>query len=241
MNSKNGHLAIIPARSGSKRLPGKNIMPLAGKPLIAWSITAALESELFDRVIFSTDSEEYAELAKKYGAEIPCLREKNLATDHATSVAVVLDVLKRVENSGISYDYTTLLQPTSPLRNADDIKAAWDIMKEKKATSVISVCKCEHPPEWCNVLPDDNSMKGFIKPEVLKSNYVNRTKYRINGAIYMIKTSTLKKNKSFFTDEAFALVMPQERSIDIDNEPDFILAESIINKKRKHKNGQSNY
>ncbi|ELV2779730.1 acylneuraminate cytidylyltransferase family protein, partial [Enterobacter cloacae] len=159
-------IALIPARGGSKRLPDKNIKLLNGKPLIAWTIIAARESGLFDDIIVSTDSENIASLAKKFGANVPFIRPQNLSDDTATTAEVVrhaVDFIQQAEK--VSIDIICLLQPTSPLRTATHIKEAFNLYKEKKAKSVISVCKVEHSLQLCNQLSNTLSMEGFIKLE----------------------------------------------------------------------------
>ena len=158
-------IAIIPARSGSKGLPDKNIKPLNGKPLLAYSIEAALASGMFDTVHVSTDSERYAGIARQYGADEPFLRSAETSSDTASSEDAIREVLRRYEEMGQRFDAFMLLQPTSPLRTADDIRAAFGVMEEKLAESVVSVCEMEHSPLWCNTLPPDGSMRAFIRAD----------------------------------------------------------------------------
>ena len=155
-------LAIIPARGGSKRLPRKNILDLAGKPLIAWTIEAALNSKYIDRIVVSTDDQEIANISIKYGAEVPFLRPKSLATDDASSIDTVINVLGEVEIINQHYEYIVLLQPTSPLRTEIDIDKAIELLEKKSADSVISVCEVDHPSHWINTLPDDGNMQLFF-------------------------------------------------------------------------------
>jgi len=221
-------LGLIPARGGSKGLPRKNIKPLLGKPLIAYTIEQALASKHLDRVIVSTDSEEIAEVSRKYGAEVPFMRPKELATDEAKSINVVLHVIKWMEENDKSYDLLMLLQPTSPLRTVEDIDKAIELLLEKEANAIISVCEVEQHSYWSNVLPPDGCMKNFIRPEVTNKNRQELPLfYRLNGAIYLVYWDYLKQEKTFFGDKTFAYIMPRERSIDIDEEIDFILAELI--------------
>jgi N-acylneuraminate cytidylyltransferase/CMP-N,N'-diacetyllegionaminic acid synthase len=221
-------LALIPARGGSKGLPRKNIRPLLGKPLIAWTIEQALASKYLDRVIVSTDSEEIAEISKKYGAEVPFMRPKKLATDEVKSIDVVLHAVKWMEENDGSYDLLMLLQPTSPLRTVEDIDKAVELLFGKGAIAVVSVCKVDHHPYWSNVLPEDGCMENFIRPEAINKNRQGLPIfYRLNGAIYLAYCDYLKQEKTFFGDKTFAYIMPKERSIDIDEEIDFILAELL--------------
>lgn len=222
------NLAIIPARSGSKGLKDKNIKELNGKPLIAYSICAALESGLFSHIMVSTDSENYADIAKKFGAEVPFMRNQTNASDTASSWDVVREVINNYKNMGIEFDTITLLQPTSPLRDCENIKEAFDLYREKNATSVVSVCEMDHSPLWSNTLPDSLSMDGFLK----KTNNIQRQKlstyYRINGAIYIVNREHFLSGKDIYDCGSYAYIMPAEKSIDIDNALDFKIAEIIL-------------
>jgi CMP-N,N'-diacetyllegionaminic acid synthase len=222
-------IAIIPARGGSKGIKDKNICFLAGKPLMAYTILAAKESGIFDEIFVSTDSPHYAEIAKEYGASVPFLRESSLATDTASSWDVVINTLLQYQNIGYKFDIVTLLQPTSPLRIADDIKNAIKMYQNKTANAVISVCKVDHPPLWCNTLPEDLSLVGFIKKTIKnKPRQLLEKYYRINGAIYIVNVNYLMRNMDIYRKNCFAYVMPRQRSIDIDDWYDFLLAEVII-------------
>lgn len=223
-------LAIIPARGGSKRLPKKNILELCGKPLIQWTIDAALDCPDIDTIMVSTDCVEIADIAKKGGVQVPFLRSELLSNDTATSVDVVLDVLKFYRKENKIFDAVILLQPTSPLRTHRDISSAIQLYKEKKANAVVSVCECEHSPLWCNTLPHDLSMDNFIPDEIKKIRSQDLPLYyRINGAIYLIKSKSFLLNKSFIPDNSYSMVMSRDNSIDIDSHNDFLLAEIIKN------------
>jgi CMP-N,N'-diacetyllegionaminic acid synthase len=222
-------LAIVPARSGSKRLPRKNVREFHGKPLIAWSIEAGLASNYVDKVIVSTDDEEISRISKKYGADVPFLRPTELASDHVTTIDVVVHILKYFKSIDVMYDYVLLLQPTSPLRVTHHIDEALEKMIEKGAKGVISVCKVEHPLEWTNSLPGDGSMDSFIDRKHLnKRSQDLQERYRINGAIYVAKSSDLLKEKTFLLERGvIAYFMERNVSVDIDTEEDFILAECL--------------
>lgn len=223
------NLAIIPARSGSKGLKDKNIKLLNGKPLIAYSIEAAKKSEIYSHILVSTDSERYGEIAIQYGAEVPFYRSEENASDVASSWDVVKEVLRKYMEMGVEFDTFTLLQPTSPLRKTEDILNAYQIFKEKNATAVVSVCEMEHSPLWSNTLPEDNSLSGFLKSESNKQRQKLETFYRINGAIYMADVEEFLKDTNLYRDNCYAYKMSAERSIDIDTELDFKIAETIIN------------
>ncbi|MBF7071568.1 acylneuraminate cytidylyltransferase family protein [Aliarcobacter butzleri] len=219
-------LAIIPARGGSKRLPRKNVLDLCGKPLIAYTIEAGLKSDYIDKVTVSSDDEEILEISKKFGAET-VKRPDELASDIATT----FDAIKHtIDNNIDKYDYIVLLQPTSPLRNEKYIDEAIELLEEKKANAIISVCEMEHSPLWSNTLPDNGSMKGFLRDEILNKRSQDLEKYyRLNGAIYICKTDKLIENKGFFIKEnIFAYIMDRKSSIDIDEEIDFKMAEILI-------------
>ncbi len=223
-------LAIIPARGGSKRLPRKNILDLAGKPLIAWTIEAALESKYLDRIVVSTDSKEISSISKKYGADVPFMRPDELATDETTSIDVVLHQLDQLEECNDSYSYVILLQPTSPLRTAENIDESVELLKSRNSDAVISVCKVEHSPLWCNTIPADGSLLNFLDDSILnkRSQDLNQY-YRLNGAIYLCNIKLLKKEKNFFLkSNSIAYKMNEEQSIDIDSKNDFMCASMQI-------------
>ena len=218
-------LAIIPARGGSKRLPRKNILDLCGKPLISWSIEAALKSKYISKVVVSSDDEEILNISSNFGADI-IKRPYELANDTATT----FDAIKHTINNLEKYDYIVLLQPTSPLRNEKHIDEAIELLEEKQADAIVSVCEMDHSPLWSNTLPEDGNMRGFLREEILNKRSQDLEKYyRLNGAIYICKTDKLLENKSFFLkDNIFAYIMDRKSSIDIDEEIDFLFAEIVI-------------
>lgn len=223
------NLAIIPARSGSKGLPDKNIKILNGKPLIAYTIEAAIQSRLFDDIIVSTDSKEYAEIAKKNGASVPFLREAELSTDTAKSWDVVKEVLHQCAQLDKKYDTVALLQPTSPLRDASDIKQAYKKMRREEANLVVSVCETDHSPLWSNTLTEDHSLVDFLKPEyTTKTRQEIPTYYRLNGAIYIVKTDYLFETENIYASKSYATIMDKVHSVDIDDEIDFLVAEALL-------------
>ena len=218
-------LAIIPARGGSKRLPRKNLLDLCGKPLIAWSIEAALKSKYISKVIVSSDEEEILNIAKEYKADF-IKRPDELASDTATTFDALKHTLENVEK----YDYVVLLQPTSPLRTEKHIDEAIELLKEKNADAIISVCEVEHSPLWSNTLDENLDMSNFLRDEVLNKRSQDLPKYyRLNGAIYICKTDKLLENKGFFLKEnIYAYKMNKKHSVDIDEEIDFIIAEKLM-------------
>ena len=222
------NIAIIPARSGSKGLKDKNIKKLCGKPLMAYSIEEARSSGQFDEMMVSTDSEQYAEIARKYGAEVPFLRSALTADDTAGSWDMVEEVLQGYERIGQKFDTFCLLQPTSPLRTSDDISAAYKLYYAKNAAAVISLCELEHPVSWCGMLEENGSLDGFIKWDQGKQRQMQKKYYRLNGAIYIVSTSEFHRDMFLYRENAYAYIMSKERSVDIDTEFDFRFAEFLM-------------
>ena len=228
MHQNKTFLAIIPARGGSKRLPRKNILNLCGKPLISWSIEAGLKSKYIDKVVVSSDDTEIINISNELKVQV-IKRPDELASDTSTSFDAVKHAIDNLE----SYEYILLLQPTSPLRNENHIDKAIEILEEKNADAVISVCEMNHNPLWSNTLDDSLSMEGFIGNNLLNNSSQDLKKYyRLNGAIYLCKTDKLLKEKSFFLKKnIFAYVMNSNNSIDIDRKEDFELASLYLSQK----------
>lgn len=226
MISNQNILAIIPARAGSKGLPGKNIKSLCGKPLIAWTIEAAIKSKYIDKVIVSTDSENIANISKKYGAKVPFLRPDCLATDDSKSINVIKHAISFFKDE---YEVIIYLQPTSPLRTSDDIDDAIAELNINDTKAIISVCEVEHPVQWTGRLPDNLCMKNFIKNKYRNKNRQELERfYRLNGAIYISDIEYFKNQSSFLGNQTYAYKMSQEKSIDIDSIVDFKLAEILL-------------
>ena len=224
-------LAIIPARRGSKGLPGKNIRQLNGKPLIAYTIAAALEAKNTGRIIVSTDSEEIMEIALEYGAECPFLRPAKLSTDQARGIDVIRHAITTLEHGDpTAIPAFVILQPTSPLRTAADIDNAITLFREREADSVISYCQESHPISWHKYLTDDGRLEAIFDKRS-DNRQEERPSYYPNGAIYVLKRSLLEK-ESFYTEKSYAYLMDSNRSIDIDNLDDFNYAAYLM----KHKN-----
>ena len=227
MINNNKILAVITARAGSKRLPHKNILDLAGKPLIAWTIEHAKKSKYIDKIIVSTDSVRIKDISEKYGAEVPFIRPKELATDNADLILVLRHVISFYKNK---FDYILLLQPTSPLRSTNDINNAIRLL-DVNTEAIVSVCETEHSPLWTNVLPKNLSMSNFIKKEYINKRSQDLPKYyRINGALFIAKIGYLNKMNGFFGNKTKAYIMPQNRSIDIDTEIDYDICKNILKK-----------
>lgn len=229
------NLAIIPARSGSKGLIDKNIKELMGKPLIAYTIEAAKESECFCNIIVSTDSEEYAEIAKQYGAEVPFLRDTHTATDEASSWDVVREVLQMYKERNQEFDAFALLQPTSPLRTKEDIITGFERLEQLNAEAIVSVCEAEHSMNLYNTLPEDLSLVGFLKNSAYARRQDFEKVYRLNGALYISKTKHFYEKASIYDSKCYAMIMSRINSIDIDTQEDFEIAECLMMKYRMNK------
>ena len=233
LNGKN-ILAIIPARGGSKGLPGKNIKSLNGKPLIAYTIEEDAKSKGITRTIVSTDSEEIADISKQYGAEIPFLRPEAFATDTASSVDVVVHALDYLrENENYIPDYIVLLQCTTPFKNSEDLDQAMQKCINEEMDAVVSICEAEVNPYW-TVKFEGKELKDVIEGgNSISSRQALPKAYRLNGGIYGIKTEVFLKERDFMPKKTTGYIMPHERSIDIDTKEDFELCKHIISKRSK--------
>ncbi|MFH1439833.1 MAG: acylneuraminate cytidylyltransferase [Candidatus Woesearchaeota archaeon] len=216
-------LAIIPARGGSKRIPKKNILPIAGKPLIAYSIEAALKTKKIDKIVVSTDDKEIAKIAEKYGAEV-IIRPLEISKDNSPTEEAMIHAIKELEKKDYKPDYIVLLQPTSPLRGHKIIDQAIEKALTSNADTVLSVCEMQH-----------YYLSGLIKNDVYNPEYTIRpmsqdmpVKFRENGSIYVTKTDVLLEKKNRLGDKLVAVVMNPLNSIDIDTIKDFELAEKIL-------------
>ncbi|MCI8752409.1 MAG: acylneuraminate cytidylyltransferase family protein [Lachnospiraceae bacterium] len=223
-----GIIAIIPARSGSKGVKDKNIKEICGHPLIYYSISAAKKSGIFDCIHVSTNSEKYREIARCLGADVPILRPESLGTDKTSTWDVVRWVLEYYKSNGYLFDTVVLLQPTSPLRDSKEIIGAYNFFIDKNADSVISVCKNGHPTALCNVLDETLSMYNFIQMDNARRRQDFKIEYRINGAIYIFKTNLLYTQFDLYNKNSYAYIMKESKSIDIDTELDFFVAEKLL-------------
>ena len=227
-------IAIIPARGGSKGLPGKNILLLNGQPLINYTIQAAIQSKEISRVIVSTDSADIAAVARKAGAEVPFLRPKELATDSSLAIDTYLYTCERLsDNSNKPVEHIVVLLPTSPLRLSEDIDHAIEIFKEKNADSVISVTEMSHPISWVKEIDKNGVLRNYMLDEGNKLS--NRQEYQVkyipNGSIYILKYSLLKRNRDYYSEKTYPYIMPRDRSIDIDDKIDFDMADFFMRKR----------
>lgn len=224
-------IAIIPARGGSKGLPGKNIRPLNGKPLIAYAVEAALKAKNIDRVIISTDDEDIARVAANYGAELPFMRPAELASDTAMAIDNYIYTIGRLEEeSGEKIEAFVVLQPTSPLRIAEDIDGAVEMFEQKNADSVISYTQEAHPISWHKYLDNEGRFIDILDANI-KNRQDNRISYYPNGAVYVFRTSMIR-NRKYYTEKSYAYIMPRTRSVDIDFIEDFEYAEFLLTRNR---------
>ena len=225
--------ALIGARGGSKGIPKKNIKELAGKPLIAYSIEDAKKSKYIDKVIVSTDCEEIAEIAKKYGAELPFMRSAEAASDMATDMDTLNDFLKQLKEKGIEEpDYIVFLRPTSPLRIETDIDKALEAMeKDEKATGARLIKEVPYPPFWMKKV-ENNRLVSFMKTEYEYARRQDLPKvYRGTGEIEILKPSTIKKG-SMYGEEILPIGTSNPIIFEIDTEDDWNYAEVIMNKRK---------
>ena len=223
-------IAIIPSRKGSKRLPGKNIKDLCGKPLIAWTIEAAKQSSYIDKVLVSTDDQTVIDISKQLNVSAPFLRPSILSSDTAKTIDVIKHSLKQMELKDEVYDYMILLQPTSPLRKSVHIDEAIELIEENKANSVISVTEALHLEDWLGELDESMLMDDFFNVGWRRSdNKIIKSKFIINGAIYINLIKSLKNSDSLiYKSSSYAYMMNKEDSIDIDDIYDFLSAEAIM-------------
>jgi len=223
-------IAIITARGGSKTTPRKNIIPLAGKPLIAWTIEAARASRRLSRTLVSTDDAEIAQIAAKWGAEVPFLRPSELAGDSTPHILAVEHAIRWLdETEGTRPEYVLLLQPTSPLRTGEDIDAVIAIAEEREAVAVVSVCPMERHPYLSKRILADGTLADFVTSDIA---YLRRQDlppaYALNGALYLNRRESLLRDHTFVPPGTLGYVMPPERSLDVDTPWDFHLIELVL-------------
>lgn len=218
-------LGLIPARGGSKGLPGKNVLPLGGRPLIAWSIEAARASRYVDSVVVSSDDEAIIAVAENHGCDISLIRPPELATDEAEALDVVLHALEQVPG----YDILVLLQPTSPLRTGSDIDHALEKMIGREADSCVSVVEPEKSPFWSYSVDDNECLRPLMDPAFASRRRQDLpAAYVLNGALYIVRTAWLKRHECLIDGHTLAYRMPKERSVDIDTAFDLKIAELYL-------------
>lgn len=227
-------LFVITARGGSKGVPRKNIKPICGLPLIAFKIMAAQKTKLEKRIIVSTDDEEIADVARKYGAEVPFLRPDYLASDEASSIDVVLHTMKWInENDTTDYDYVCLLEPSSPFTKASDLDMAVELLYKKGADTLLGMKEVEVTRNFINVL-DTNGGLSFFYDEMKKSKSARRqdqaTEYTMNGCMYISRWDYFMENKTFHSKNSLPYIMPEIQSLEIDNMIDYYFACYLVEK-----------
>ena len=227
MSNLTNTLGLILARGGSKGIPRKNLKLLAGKPLIAWTIEAALQSQQLSSIVVSTDDPEIAQVAQHWGADIPFLRPTELAQDDTPSIKPVLHALAELPH----IDSVMLLQPTSPLRTATDIDMCIALAHEHNASSVVSVTESANHPYWTYQLDAECKLSKFLDQPTVTRRQDLPLAYALNGALYFASASWLKRYKTFVTEETVAYVMPKERSVDLDTYLDWYFAEWLFQEK----------
>ncbi len=219
-------LAVIPARGGSKGIKDKNIYPLCSKPLIAYTIEAAGESKYVDRTIVSTDSERIAEVSKEYGAEVPFMRPESLAADNSKTIDVIMHVKDWTVKEGDLYDVLVLLQPTQPLRTAEDIDKALETFMDNDREALVSVCEVDDNPVLIRRI-EDNRLHAILNTQSTVRRQDMDKYYKVNGCIYINNMAEISENTSF-NDNPVPFIMPSERSVDIDEKKDIKIAELYI-------------
>ena len=219
------NLCIIPARGGSKRIPRKNIKDFLGKPIIAYSIEAALRSELFDEVMVSTDDGEIAEIAKKFGAKIPFMRTDKNADDYATTADVLIEVLNEYEKKGEKFDFACCVYPTAPLIKLEDLKKGFDLIKNNEYDSVFSAVEFSFPI-WRGLRKSSEEKFEMVWPEYLNSRSQDlETVYHDAGQWYWFKPEKLAVSQKLTGSNSSCFILPNTQVQDIDNEVDWRLAE----------------
>lgn len=219
------NIAFIPARGGSKRLPNKNLLDFGGVSLLGLTILEAQRAKIFDRIIVSTDSEEIATEAKKWGAEVPFIRPVELAQDETTTLDVVLDYFNKID---FEFKNFFLLQTTSPLRTAEHIREAYDLFQKSEASSCVSFCENK---EKTSLYYFYGQKKFFKLTELISKDIAGAPLLRLNGAIYISKKDSLINKKSFLMDDTVPFIMGEEESVDIDYREDFERALAIYKSK----------
>lgn len=218
-------LAIIPARGGSRDIPSKNIVHLGGRPLIDWTIAAAIESTTVDRVVVSTDDDAIAKVAEQCGAEVPFMRPAHLASDDTPGVAPILDVAHRINEAGI----IVTLQPTSPFRTAEDIDSAVRMVRDEGGNDFcVSVVNVKHHPNWSFRMENDGQLRRYEAGPLITRRQDLPTVFALNGAVYVARREALLEQKTLVGNRTVGSPMPAERSIDIDTPADLQLAEALL-------------
>lgn len=217
-------IAIITARGGSKRIPRKNIKEFCGKPILAYSIEAALAAGIFDTVMVSTDDEEIAEVARQYGAEVPFYRSEKTANDFATTNDVLLEVLEEYEKRGERFELACCIYPTAPFVTAQKLKTAVEQLTESDADTLIPVVSFSYPPQRAMIVKEGRLV--FEYPQYLDSRSQDlEPHYHDVGQFYVFRTAAFEKNRKLMLGNILPMVIPEMEVQDIDNESDWKIAE----------------
>jgi len=219
-------LAIIPARAGSKGIPGKNKRMMCGQPLISWTIAAAQSAHSLDEIVVSTDDEEIADIAVGMGISVPFLRPAELAQDDTPGIEPVLHTLSLMRD----FDSVILLQPTSPLRTPADIDSIVELASVRQVSSVVSVCEAKEPIQWNFMIQAGGNLKPLLDDNPILRRQDAQTTYTLNGALYYFELPWFLNGKKFLDAETLGFIMPPERSIDIDTEFDWLVAEFLLDR-----------
>lgn len=223
MESK--RIAIITARGGSKRIPKKNIKEFCGKPIIAYSIEAALKSDIFDEVMVSTDSEEIADIARQYGANVPFMRSAKTSDDYATTSDVIMEVLEKYQEMGQTFDYICCIYPTAPFVTSDKLKEAMSIMEKNDVVEVMPVVQFSYPPQRCFVIGDDNYMKYKYEEYMQSRSQDLEKQYHDAGQFYIYDADKYVKLSGKISGGIMPIIVSELEVQDIDNEDDWKIAE----------------
>lgn len=235
MYNNNKILCVIPARGGSKGLPGKNIKELADKPLIAYTIEHAKQSKYIDRVIVSTESYEIAQISKTFGAEIPFMRPLELAEDNAATIDVLLHAIDWMETvEKYFFDILVLLHVTTPLRTTEDVDNCIEILVDKNADNIFSVTEAHRNPYFNMVEVTGNGKIKLVKKGKFTTRQSAPQVFDMNSSIYVWWKDILKKKKKVFLTGSAVYMMPKERSVDIDDNLDFRIAEMLVKAAEHH-------
>ncbi len=227
MNKKS--IAIITARGGSKRIPRKNIKDFCGKPIIAYSIEAAIQSGCFDTVMVSTDDEEIAGISRTYGAQVPFMRSSETASDFATTADVLLEVIREYQKNGINYDYLCCIYPTAPFITPERLQEAMQIMEETQPAEIIPVIPLSDPPQRCFIIGEDGNMEYKYREFVNARSQDLEKQYHDAGQFYLYRTDRLLEVQDTISEGLMPLILDEMEVQDIDTREDWEIAEMKYN------------
>lgn len=229
-------LAVIPARAGSRGVPGKNNALVAGKPLITWTIEAARQSGCLDRIVVTTDGDEIARVADQAGAEVPFRRPAALARDDTPGMEAILHCVTWLEEfQAYCPELVMVLQPTTPLRTAEDVAAGLRLLTQQPADSVVSVCEAAHHPCWMKRRLPDGRLEDFLPQESVPARRQDLPPvYALNGALYLARRTLVLAHRTFMLPATYGYVMPAERSLDVDTPWDLELADFLLSRRQPH-------